>query len=79
MIDAKTLDELEHACQRAKDMTAAFNEAIKAQAQKHGMDPQALGKFVRARVNDKMQKFEAEQDTMEQLALTFHVKHQDAA
>ena len=79
MIHTKTLHELEHACGRAKDMTSAFNEAVKAQAEKHGMDPQALGKFVRARVNDKMQKFEAEQDTMEQLALTFHVKQRDAA
>ena len=79
MIDAKTLDELEHAYQRAKDLNTAFNDALKAQAEKHDIDQQALGKFVRARVNDKMQKFQAEQDTMEQLSMTFHVEQRDAA
>jgi len=67
MIDSKTLGELEALCVRAKDYSSAFTEAVKVQAEKHQLDPQGLGKFVRAKVNDKLEKLAKERETQERL------------
>ena len=79
MLNDKTLNELELAYENAKMQAQAFNDAVKAQAEKHNLDPQALGRFVRARVNDKLEKLGKEQDTTEQLVLKFATEHRDAA
>jgi hypothetical protein len=68
MIDSKTLGELEALCVRAKDYSSAFTEAVKVQAEKHQLDPQGLGRFVRAKVSDKLEKLKKERETEEALA-----------
>lgn len=78
MLSNKTLAELERAYTQQKDASEAFRDAVKAQAEKHNLDPQALGRFVRARVNDKLEKLQAEQDTLEQLTLGLGEEQQAA-
>lgn len=78
MLSNKTLAELERAYTQQKDASEAFRDAVKAQAEKHNLDPRALGRFVRARVNDKLEKLQAEQDTLEQLTLGLGEEQQAA-
>lgn len=78
-LNPKTTAELERAYTIAKDHTGAFNDAIKAQAEKHQLDPQGLGRYIRAKVNDKLAKLEAERDTIEQLTLQLDEQSDKAA
>ena len=71
MIPKENLTELETLCERAKEHTTIFNEALKQQAEAYELNQAGLGRYVRARVADKMDKLKAEQDTVEQLALFF--------
>lgn len=71
MIGSNQIAELERLYERQKDAAEAFSTAVKEQAEKHSLDPQGLGKYVRAKVRDKLEKLKAEQDTVEQLALSF--------
>ncbi len=71
MIPTDVINELERCYQAAKDYSDAFNDAAKTQAELHELDPQALKKFIRARVNDKLDKLEAEQESLEQLTVAF--------
>ena len=66
---AATIHELETACAQAKDLAAAFSDAVKSQAEKYQLDPQGLAKYIRARVNDKVDKLRAEQGTLAQFEL----------
>ena len=78
MIDAKTLAELEGACQRKIAMQDAYREAVKAQAELHQLEPVALGQYVNARVRDTLAKLEKQQDTLHQLSL-FGQRQDEAA
>ena len=71
MIPSASLRELEQACETAKDYTSAFNDAVKAQAEQYDLNPKALGRYVRARVADKLEQLRDEQDTVEQLQMAF--------
>ena len=71
MLSEKVFDELELAYLTAKQYASAFQDAIKEQAEKHGLDPQALAKFVRAKANDNFDKLHKELSTIEQLAFKF--------
>jgi hypothetical protein len=53
-IPERVLDELVSAKTRAKDATASFGDAIKAQATKYKLKPAALRKYVTAREADKL-------------------------
>lgn len=69
MLSNKTLAELERAYTQQKDASEAFRDAVKAQAEKHNLDPQALG---------RLEKLQAEQDTLEQLTLGLGEEQQAA-
>jgi hypothetical protein len=54
-ISEAVLDELVHAKTVAKDYAQAFGDAVKAKAEKHGINVGALKKYVSAREADKLQ------------------------
>lgn len=65
------IDELERLREAQLAANEAFGEAVKEQAERYELDPQGLAKFIRARVSDKLEKLEAERDTVEQLTMLF--------
>ncbi len=60
------IEELERLYQRKEDLAVAFNDGVKACAQKAGLNASVLKKFVIARLNDQLPEMHCEQD---QLAL----------
>jgi hypothetical protein len=67
----QVLEELENAYANAKSYADAFNDAAKAQAEKHDIDPTVLKQYIRARYQDKLEEFRKRQEDAEQLTLGF--------
>lgn len=70
-ISQAVMRELERAGQEAKGYAEAYSEAVKAQAEKHGLEPAVLKKFINARITDKVGKFRREVEQGDQLLLSF--------
>lgn len=68
-ISPATIQALETLCDEAREASSAFRNACNRQAEDHDMDPQALARYVRARVSDRVAKLDAERETWEQLSL----------
>lgn len=66
-IPASTVDELRECRRRAKDFAQAFSEAVKAQAEKYGIAPGALRKYVCALEDDSVEKVANETADLERL------------
>lgn len=64
MIPKGTLDELVACKLQASDYTKSLAEAIKAQAEKHQVDPKALRKAVTAMAADKREEAREEADAV---------------
>ena len=64
-----TIRELELLLEHAKDARGAFTDAIKAQALQYDLNKSGLGRYIAARVADKLKELNAELDTIEQLGL----------
>lgn len=71
MIGDNALAELERLCSDKISAAEEFNAAVRHQAEAYGLDPQALGRYVTARVRDRLEKLAAERDTLEQLQASF--------
>lgn len=56
------------ACRRtAKDYAQAYSDACKTQAEKHGIPPAALKRYIAALVDDKLEDARVEIDALEKL------------
>ena len=64
-IDAALDDDIARAV--AKDHSQAFADAVKAQAQKYGIKPGALKRYVVALEDDKLDELDAETDDLGRL------------
>ena len=69
MITRQELDELELQAERAVTMTGAFNDAVKAVAEKHEINGPALRQYIMAKVRDTLEALERKQDTLHQLQM----------
>jgi len=66
-VPERVIDELRAACRSAVDLAQAFGDACKAQADKYGIQPGALKRYVRALEGDKLA--EVDQEAEDLLAL----------
>ena len=66
-IPQATIDELRECRRRAKDFAQAFSEAVKAQAEKYGIAPGALRKYVCALEDDTVERVADETADLERL------------
>ena len=63
----RVIDELIQSRRIAKDYAQAFSDAAKAQAQKYGIKPQALKRFIAALDDDSTAELREELDDLEGL------------
>jgi hypothetical protein len=70
-ISDEIMSELEILCEKSRMAQQAFREAVQDHADAHHLNPQALGRFVRAKVADRLDKLAAERETIEQLSMRF--------
>jgi len=66
-IPQRVIDELRTAKRIANDYSKAFGDACKAQAEKHGLQPSALRRFVCALEADTLADLEKEAADVEKL------------
>ena len=66
-IPDKIITELRECRRRAKDFAQAFSEAVKAQAEKYGIAPGALRKYVCALEDDTVERVADETADLERL------------
>lgn len=67
VVPARVIDELRRCYREAKDYTGALNDAIKAQAEKHKVEPGALRKYVAALESDDIEDTRKEIDDLRRL------------
>lgn len=63
----RVIDELKHARTVAKDHAQAFSDCLKAQAEKYGIKPGALKRYIVALCEDKVEEVENETDDLQRL------------
>lgn len=66
-VPENVLEELVQAKAAAKAWSSGFSEAVKAQAEKYGVKPAALRKFITAKEADKLDEAEAETNDLVKL------------
>jgi hypothetical protein len=66
-VPERVIEELRAACHTAVDYAGAFADACKAQAEKYGIKPGALKRYVKALEGDKLEDVEAETDDLQAL------------
>ncbi len=66
-IPERVILELRQACSVAADYAGAFTDACNAQAEKHGIKPGALKKYIKALENDKLDDAEKEAEDLQAL------------
>lgn len=66
-VPQRVIDELRGACGTASDYALAFNDAVKAQAEKHKVAPKALRRFIVALEGDKVKAAEKEAEDLQSL------------
>jgi hypothetical protein len=67
IVPQRVIDELRRCYREAKDYTGALSEAIKAQAEKHEVEPAALRKYIAALESDDMDGARKEVDDLQRL------------
>jgi hypothetical protein len=68
-ITSKEIDELVVLAERARQAQAALAEALAATATKRDLSRAALGRYVRAKAANRVEKLVAELEAVEQLSL----------
>lgn len=66
-VPERVILELRQACATAADYAGAFSDACKEQAEKHGIKPGALKRFIKALENDKLDDAEKEAEDLQEL------------
>ncbi len=66
-IPERVILELRQACATAADYSGAFSDACKAQAEKHGIKPGALKRYIKALEGDKLDDAEQEAEDLQAL------------
>ena len=66
-IPERVILDLRQACHTAADYAGAFTDACNAQAEKHGIKPGALKRFIKALENDKLDDAEKEAEDLQEL------------
>lgn len=66
-VPSSTIEELRRARVHAKDIAAAYAEAIKFQSEKYKVKPGALKRYIAALCDDKVDDAEAEAKDLERL------------
>ena len=67
VVPERVIDELRKAYREASDYTAAFGDAIKAQAEKHAINAKALRRYVTALETNKLADAAKEAEDLEKL------------
>lgn len=67
VVPARVVDELRRCYREARDYTQALGDAIKAQAEKHGIDAGALRKYVAALEGDRVEDTRKEIEDLQRL------------
>jgi hypothetical protein len=67
VVPERVIDELRKAYSTAKDYTGAFGDAVKQQAEKAGIAPAALRKYITALENDSLVDAAKEAQDLERL------------
>jgi len=67
IVPQRVIYELRRCYREAKDYTGALTEAIKAQAEKHDVEPAALRKYIAALESDDMDGTRKEVDDLQRL------------
>ena len=63
----RVINELRNARATAKDYATAFNDCVKAQAEKYSVKPGALKRYIVALEEDKLEEVDAETDDLARL------------
>jgi hypothetical protein len=67
VVPARVIDELRRCYREVKDYTQALADAVKAQAEKHGIEPGALRKYIAALEGDKTDQVSKEIEDLRRL------------
>ena len=67
LVPARVIDELRRCYRESRDYTQALADAVKAQAEKHGIEPGALRKYVAALEGDKTDQVSKEIEDLRRL------------
>jgi phytoene/squalene synthetase len=67
IVPPRVIDELRHCYREAKDYTGALADAIKAQAETHGVEAAALRKYIAALEQDDVEDTRKEIDDLRRL------------
>lgn len=67
IVPPRVIDELRRCYREAKDYSAALAEAVKAQAEKHSVEPGALRKYIAALESDDIEDTRKEIDDLRRL------------
>ncbi len=67
MISEEKINELVGLCERAKDASSQFSDAIKSQAELNGLAQRALRRFVVAKHRDALADLDSEADDLAKL------------
>lgn len=63
-VPERVILELRQACATAADYAGAFSDACKAQAEKHGIKPNALKRYIKALESDKLADVDKEAEDL---------------
>lgn len=63
-VPERVIDELRAACRSAVDLAQAFGDACKAQAEKYGIQPTALRRYIKALEGDKVELVDQEAEDL---------------
>lgn len=66
-VPERVIEELRHGCRQAADLSAAFTDACKAQAEKYSIKPGALKRYIKALEGDKVDEVEQEAEDLQAL------------